>query len=98
MPPISSSRLAPVTCWTSPAASIFAIQLLRSCLLTVTSRECRSLSVAAADRIREPDEAVAAQRFGELALDAADELRAFEHQRRVDLHERGAGADFLISV
>ena len=43
--------------------------------------------MAAADRIRDADKAVGAQRLRQLLLDATDQVRPLEHQRRLDLHQ-----------
>src|SRR5580700_273980 len=51
-----------------------------------------------ADRLGDRPEPVAAEQFGEAALDAADKRRTREDQRGVELHKRGAGADLGVGI
>ena len=56
-------------------------------------RDFRLVPVIGADRIADRGEPVAAQPVGKPALDPSEQCRPLEDQRRVELHERGAGAD-----
>src|ERR1051326_852821 len=98
MPPISSSRSAPESCWISPAASILAIQLLKSCVVNASSFAGHNLTVVAADRIADRCVAVRPQARRKLALDAVGEPGALKHHGRIDLNQRGACLDLGVGV
>ena len=50
------------------------------------------------DRVADGGKSIAAQPVGEAALDPSEQPRPVEYQRRVELHERGAGADLRVGV
>src|SRR4051812_11059040 len=50
------------------------------------------------DRVADGGKSIAAQPVGEAALDPSEQPRPLEYQRRIELHERGAGADLRVGV
>src|SRR5262249_47987709 len=58
----------------------------------------RTLTMVAADSIRDMPDPVRPQQVRQLALDPLHQTRPVEHQRRVDLHQRGSGLDLGIGV